>query len=371
MSNNDANVPFNDLTRIHVPLIPDFNASLDRLVRNSNLVLGTEVQKFESKLAVAEGAFYAIGVNNGTNAIELALRALEIKPGDEVLVPAFTFVATAFAVLSAGGIPVLVDVDPLTGLIDLTSAESAITPKTKALVLVTIHGRVDNLDRYKDFCESFHLKFIVDGAQSHLGTFGGVPLIKYCDISTLSFYPGKNLGALGEGGAILTNNEEVARKLRLMRDWGAEKKYEHSTWGGNFRLESLQASFLSTKLEHLELWTTERKNIAAIYQKTINPEHQMETVSKKGSHVFHIFALNVINRNQATKILDDKGISFGFHYPTAIHQNLAFRSRVKIRVKLSQSEKLSKETLSLPIFPKMTQEEIGRVLDAVACFSKK
>jgi dTDP-4-amino-4,6-dideoxygalactose transaminase len=156
-----------------------------------------------------------------------------------------------------------------------------------------------------------------------------------------------------------------------MRDWGAEKKYEHSTWGGNFRLESLQASFLSTKLEHLELWTTERKNIAAIYQKTINPEHQMETVSKKGSHVFHIFALNVINRNQATKILDDKGISFGFHYPTAIHQNLAFRSRVKIRVKLSQSEKLSKETLSLPIFPKMTQEEIGRVLDAVACFSKK
>jgi dTDP-4-amino-4,6-dideoxygalactose transaminase len=178
MSNNDANVPFNDLTRIHVPLIPDFNASLDRLVRNSNLVLGTEVQKFESKLAVAEGAFYAIGVNNGTNAIELALRALEIKPGDEVLVPAFTFVATAFAVLSAGGIPVLVDVDPLTGLIDLTSAESAITPKTKALVLVTIHGRVDNLDRYKDFCESFHLKFIVDGAQSHLGTFGGVPLIK-------------------------------------------------------------------------------------------------------------------------------------------------------------------------------------------------
>lgn len=370
MSNSETSVPFNDLSRIHLPLLPQFQDSLEKLVRDSSLVLGEEVQKFEKKLALAEGASFAIGVNNGTNAIELALRGLGIKPGDEILVPAFTFVATAFAVLSAGGTPVLVDVDPMSGLLDLASAEMAITAKTKALILVTIHGRVDNLDKYKDFCESFNLKFVIDGAQSHLGTFAGVPLINFCDISTLSFYPGKNLGALGEGGAILTNDEEVAKKLRLMRDWGAEKKYKHSIWGGNFRLESLQASFLAIKLDHLESWTAERKNIAATYQKVVNSEYQMANISTKGSHVFHIFAINLRDRDRATKILLDNGVSFGFHYPIAIHQNLAFQSSVKIRVELLQAEKLAKETLSLPIFPKMAQMEIERVLDAVACFDK-
>ena len=364
-SKNDKPVPFNDLTRIHLPLLPEFGESLIRLVSSSSLVLGEELKSFELELANAEDSKFAIGVNNGTNAIELALRALGIGAGDEVLVPAFTFVATAFAVTQIGAIPVLVDVNENTGLLDVNSARSAISNKTKALVLVTIHGRTDCLIEYREFCEEFKISFIIDGAQSHLSTFDGSKLINYCDISTLSCYPGKNLGALGEGGAILTNSEEIDSKLRLMRDWGAERKYDHSTWGGNFRLEPLQASFLRTKLRKLQEWTDDRIRIANIYRNEISRELLMDQVSKKGSHVYHIFALKVENRESVEQIFNDSKISYGFHYPRAIHQNKAYKDLIKMPVSLDNSEKLASETISLPIFPSQTESEIERVINAV------
>jgi dTDP-4-amino-4,6-dideoxygalactose transaminase len=366
MSVEPGIVPFNDLGRIHRPLLPDFLASLSRLVNESSLVLGAEVHEFEVALAKYEGARFAIGINNGTNAIELALRAIDIKPGDEVLIPAFTFVATAFAVVAMGAIPVLVDVDPKSGLVDLDVAEKSISDKTRALLLVTIHGRVDNLTLYRDFCNAYGLKFIIDGAQSHLGTFEGVGQVNYCDVSTLSFYPGKNLGALGEGGAVLTNSEEIDHKIRLMRDWGAEVKYDHTTWGGNFRLESLQASFLRIKLSQLDSWTRERQKIAGLFDASINENHLMMKVSPSGSHVFHIYALSVPNRESAVRTLMEKKVSYGFHYPKAIHQNPAFRNKVVIRGELSEAELLAQKTLSIPIFPKMTDVEIHRVIEAVA-----
>jgi dTDP-4-amino-4,6-dideoxygalactose transaminase len=364
-SKNDKPVPFNDLTRIHLPLLHEFGESLSRLVSSSSLVLGEELKSFEAELSDAEDSKFAIGVNNGTNAIELALRALGIGTGDEVLVPAFTFVATAFAVTQIGAIPVLVDVDENTGLLDLNSARSAISNKTKALVLVTIHGRTDHLVEYREFCEEFKISFIIDGAQSHMSTFDGIKLINFCDISTLSFYPGKNLGALGEGGAILTNSEEIDSKLRLMRDWGAERKYDHSTWGGNFRLEPLQASFLGTKLRKLQEWTDDRIRIANIYRNEINSEILMDQVSKNGSHVYHIFALKVENRESVEQIFNDSKISYGFHYPRAIHQNKAYKDLIKTPVSLDNSEKLASQTISLPIFPNQTESEIERVINAV------
>ena len=366
MSKEPGIVPFNDLGRIHKPLLPDFVASLSKIVNDSTLVLGSEVHDFEIALAQLEGSRFAVGVNNGTNAIELALRAMDIQPGDEILIPAFTFVATAFAVASTGAIPVLVDVDPKTGLINLESAEKAISKKTRALVLVTIHGRVDNLSMYRDFCSTFGLKFVIDGAQSHLGKFDGIGQVNFCDISTLSFYPGKNLGALGEGGAVLTNNEELDHKIRLMRDWGAAVKYDHTTWGGNFRLESLQASFLRVKLSHLESWTTERQNIADTFDASISGDLLMDNISQRGSHVYHIYSLVLSDRDSAVKILSQNGVSFGFHYPKAIHQNLVFKNRVLINVELRNAEELARQTLSIPIFPKMTDSEIHRVIETVA-----
>jgi dTDP-4-amino-4,6-dideoxygalactose transaminase len=328
-------------------------------------VLGEELKSFELELAKEEDSKFAIGVNNGTNAIELALRALGIGAGDEVLVPAFTFVATAFAVTQIGAIPVLVDVNENTGLLDINSARGAISNKTKALILVTIHGRTDSLIEYREFCEELKISFIIDGAQSHLSTYGGNKLINYCDISTLSFYPGKNLGALGEGGAILTNSEEIDSKLKLMRDWGAERKYDHSTWGGNFRLEPLQASFLRTKLRKLQEWTDDRIRIANIYRGEMNREILMDQVSEKGSHVYHIFALKVENRENVEHIFNDLKISYGFHYPRAIHQNKAYKDLIKSPVSLDSSENLASQTISLPIFPNQTESEIERVINAV------
>jgi dTDP-4-amino-4,6-dideoxygalactose transaminase len=364
MSNLES-VPFNDLSRIHQPLLGQFKESLTRLVENSSLVLGEEVGLFEQELALAEGCDFAIGVNNGTSAIELALRSLNIGTGDEVITTAFTFVATCFSILQTGAIPVLVDIDPLTGLLDPVGIEQVISPKTKALVFVTLHGRVENLEQIRDICKRYNLRFVIDAAQSHLGTFNEKPQTAFCDVATLSFYPGKNLGALGEGGAILTNSQEVNDRLRLMRDWGANEKYNHTVWGGNFRLEPLQASFLRIKLRELKSWTKERQRVADIYRRKLNPDYLMKPKSQESSHVYHIFSIVTGSRGEFCNHLNENQIAFGFHYPKAIHQQPAFEGKLLKPVSLSNSEWLANTTVSIPIFPGQTHEEIEKVIESV------
>jgi dTDP-4-amino-4,6-dideoxygalactose transaminase len=321
----DESVPFNDLARIHRPLLEQFKDGLTHLVENSSLVLGQEVDKFEVELARAEGCKFAVGVNNGTSAIELALRALDVGENDEVITTAFTFVATCFAILQTGATPVLVDIDPLTGLLDPAGIERAITPKTKAVVYVTLHGRVENLEKIEAICKAFKLRFIIDAAQSHLGTFNEKNQSDFCDAATLSFYPGKNLGALGEGGAVLTNSQDVRDRVLQMRDWGAREKYNHTVWGGNFRLESLQASFLRTKLHRLRNWTLERQRIANMYYEELDSESLMKPIGQFSSHVYHIFSIVVNNRDEFCNHLSKNQIGFGFHYPRAIHEQPATR----------------------------------------------
>ena len=364
MSKNES-VPFNDLSRIHRPLLEQFRGGLTQLVENSSLVLGQEVASFEQELTLAEGCDFAIGVNNGTSAIELALRALDIGTGDEVITTAFTFVATCFSIFQTGAIPVLVDIDPLTGLLDPNGIERAITPKTKAVVFVTLHGRVENLEQIQGICKAHNLRLVIDAAQSHLGIFNGRPQTEFCDAATLSFYPGKNLGALGEGGAILTNSQEVKDRLLLMRDWGASEKYNHTVWGGNFRLESLQASFLRIKLRELKNWTTERQRIAEIYRQRLNPSYLMKPIGQDSSHVFHIFSIVVSNRVEFCDHLNQNQIGFGFHYPKAIHQQPAYSNKILKPVALTNSEWLANSTVSIPIFPGQTDEEIKRVIEVV------
>lgn len=358
-------VPFNDLSRIHLPLLKQFKEELTRLVESSNLVLGNAVSTFEDELAVAENCKFTIGVNNGTTAIELALRAFEVGDGDEVITTAFTFVATCFSIIQAGAIPVLIDIDPLTGLLDPAGIERAITPKTKALVFVTLHGRVEHLEQLQAICKENQLHFIIDAAQSHLGTFNGKSLSAYCDAATLSFYPGKNLGALGEGGAILTNSQEINEKLLLMRDWGAPEKYNHKTWGGNFRLESLQAAFLRIKLRELGSWTLQRQDLATKYLQELNPDIQMKSVGASGSHVYHIYSITVRNREKFCDYLNRNQIGYGFHYPRAIHQQPAYTNKVLKPFDLKNSEWLANSTVSIPIFPAQTKTEINRVIEVV------
>jgi dTDP-4-amino-4,6-dideoxygalactose transaminase len=369
LAENQIKVPFNDLSRIHLPLLEEFKNNFSRLVESSSLILGEEVSCFEDELAILEKVRFAVGVNSGTSAIQLALRALGIGEGDEVITTSFTFVATTFAILETGAIPVLVDIDPNTGLIDPGKLNGAISNRTRALVLVTLHGRVENLEIYQNFCVSHGLKFIIDAAQSHLGTFKGESQTTYCDIATLSFYPGKNLGALGEGGAILTNSESYRNTLLMMRDWGASKKYMHKIWGGNFRLDPIQATFLRTKMKYLEDWTRERQEIALTFQEGINPAYQMSRVQTDGSHVFHVFAIKVPNRTAFIQHLENSGVAYGIHYPIAVHQQEYYSELVKFIEPLLYSESIAEQTLSLPIFPGMSTSEIQSVINAVNSFN--
>jgi dTDP-4-amino-4,6-dideoxygalactose transaminase len=364
-SNNNVEVQFNDLTRIHAPLQSSLHEKLDEVIKSSSYVLGNQVSDFEKCLAMAEGVEYAVGINNGTSAIQLALRALGIGAGDEVLTSPFTFVATTFAILEVGAIPVMVDIDPCTGLIDLDKLKFGLSNKTKALLFVTIHGRASNLGLYREFCDEHGLCFIIDGAQSHLAKNDGVAFASFADIATLSFYPGKNLGALGEGGAILTNSLGLKDEIATMRDWGASEKYKHDVWGGNFRLEAIQAAFLSVKIKHLEGWTKERIEIAAKYNQGLPTSLLMESSREGFEHVYHIYGIKVHNREYFTSQLKSALIGYGFHYPLAVHQQPHFSNRIKKVMPLNGAEHLAAVTLSLPIFPGMTSAEIERVISVI------
>ena len=365
MSARDLPVPFNDMSRIHSPLVTQFTDALVQIVDNSTFVLGHEVQEFENELAILEGCRYAIGLNSGTSAIELALRAFDIGPGDEVITTSLTFVATCFAILQTGATPVLIDIDPTTGLLQSSQIEKVITKKTKAVVFVTLHGRVGDIDRVRDICTANNLRFIIDGAQSHLGRMNNTNQSNFADATTLSFYPGKNLGALGEAGAVLTNKIEIRDKIRMMRDWGASSKYIHETWGGNYRIEALQAAFLRIKLKKLIDWTNDRIRISTIYRENIEQELLLNEHSENFSHVYHIFSIQTNRRSEFCKSLDRSGVSYGFHYPFPIHRQKAYLEFVRTPLTLSGAELFASNNLSIPLFPGQTESEIARVIGAV------
>lgn len=359
-------IPFNDLSRIHSPLLKSFQGVFEKIVLNSSFVLGEYVKQFEIELATHEVAEFAIGVNNGTSALELAIRALDLENGDEVITSALTFVATVHAIQQAGAKAVLVDISPNFPLIDPSRLEEKITPRTKAIVVVSLHGIIDNLDEYRHIADKFGLKLILDGAQSHLGRYQNESLLEYFEMVTLSFYPGKNLGALGEGGAVLTNKLECAEKLRLFRDWGSKEKYNHETWGGNYRLEPLQAAMLSIKLPFLEEWTNQRKSLAANYRLKLPREILTSDVSQKGDHVFHMFTIQSENRAKIQTAFNDENIGWGIHYPRAIHQNPFYSQLEVVKGEFRNSEKFAATTLSIPIFPLMREDEHAKVVDVLS-----
>jgi dTDP-4-amino-4,6-dideoxygalactose transaminase len=357
-------VPFNDLSRIHLPLVDVFQNELKEIITENQFVLGDKVEKFEKNFASWECADYCASVSNGTVALELALRALEIGPGDEVIVPAFTFVASVFAVMQTGATPILCDVKPGIPFIDETKCEKLISNKTKAIIAVTLHGRVENLSELRKICDEHELKLILDAAQSHGARIDGKSLINYAEIATYSFYPGKNLGALGEGGAVITNNQEVFDKICLYRNWGALEKYNHDKWGGNFRMETLQAAFLNVKLGFMDSWIQERKNIAKMYIENIKSEIIPKNLEITSDHVYHIFDIRVSNRANAILELNTLGIQTGIHYPKAIHQNSFYENYGKLG-KFPMSEEIAKTTLSIPIFPGLSTREIEFVVENV------
>ncbi len=360
-----------DLTRLHAPIRAELDAAMAAVLDRGDFILGGAVQAFEREFAAYCGAPRAVGVDTGTSALELILRALGIGPGDEVLVPAFTFVATASAVDMVGARPVFVDVDPQTGLLNQEAALRAAGPRTRAVIPVHLWGRPAPIE---SLIESARGKFhvIEDACQAHGARVGARRAGSLGIAAAFSFYPAKNLGGFGDGGMVVTGDEAVAAKVAMLRNYGEARKYEHMFLAFNRRLDTLQAAVLSVKLRHLDRWNGERRAAAAAYRAalagtsvTIPPE------PAGGEAVHHVFVIRSPRRDALAAFLRERGIETGVHYPFALPLLPAFSTHGHAPGAFPAAEALAREVLSLPLFPGILPEEIVRVGDAIREFDQQ
>jgi dTDP-4-amino-4,6-dideoxygalactose transaminase len=359
-------IPFVDLSAIHKPLEQEFNAVFQRVVERSSFIMGPEIKQFEDAFATYLGADHCITVNNGTTALQLVLAALGIGAGDEVITVANTFIATAEAVSAVGAKPVFVDVDPVSFTMDPVLVENAITSRTKAILPVHLYGQCADLDSLIAVAERHKLFLIEDACQAHGAEYKGRKAGTVGIAGCFSFYPGKNLGALGEGGAISTNDAQLAQKLRMLRDHGSLRKYEHSLPGFNFRLEGLQGGFLGVKLPHLDRWNTQRREIANLYNEKLRDANVTLPVEMPyGKHVYHLYIVQLENRDHVKQQLADKGIDTGLHYPVPLHLQEAYRDLGYKKGDFPISERLSLQILSLPMYPGLSIEAAEYVVTSL------
>lgn len=332
------------------------------VLRSGAYILGGPVQTFEEAFAEYCGAREAVSVSSGTAALHLALLAAGIRPGDEVITVSMTFVATAAAILYAGATPVLVDVDPETFTMDPKAFEAAITPRTKAVIPVHLHGQLADMDRICRIAAQHNIVVIEDAAQAHGAERGGRKAGTFGSIGCFSFYPGKNLGACGEGGAVVTNDSEIAETIRCLRDWGQKGKYNHVRHGFNYRMDTLQAAVLGVKLPHLSAWTEGRQRIATQYTRLLNGTRASVPKPAEANHVYHVYAVRVADRDNVRSELATAGIATGIHYPTPVHLQPGYADLVRHEA-LPVSESLANQFLSLPIFPEMSEQQVHTVVD--------
>lgn len=365
-------VPFVDLKAQYLSIKPEVDAAIQRILDTTQFVLGAEVAEFEKEFAAYSGASYGMGVNNGTSALQLALLAANIGTGDEVITVPFTFVASVAAIWYTGAKPVFVDIDPRTYTMDPALVEAAITPRTKAILPVHLYGQPADMDPIMAIAQKHGLIVIEDCAQAHGAEYKGKRVGGIGDIAGFSFYPGKNLGAYGEGGMTVTNNAEYARTVRMLRDWGAEKKYQHVLKGYNMRLEGMQGAILRVKLRHLEQWTEARRAAAKRYAALFAGTNVITPfVRDDVRHVYHIYATRTPNRALWQDRLNAKGIQTGIHYPIAIHMLPAYEDLGYKQGEFPHSERAAAEQLSLPMYPELTGDMQERVAEAVIALAKE
>ncbi len=363
-------VPFLDLKANFKPLREQILKEITEVLDNTAYVLGPKVQRFEEAFAAMHKVKYCAAVSSGTDANHLALWALGVSHGDEVIVPANTFIATAWGATLCGATPVFVDCDPRTYCIDPSKVEAAITPKTKAIVAVHLYGQAADMAALRVIADKHKIFLVEDAAQSHNALFDGQPIGGLGDVCSFSFYPGKNLGAYGEGGAVTTNNPELARKVRMIRDHGSEKKYYHEVYGHNYRMEAIQGAVLGVKLPHLQEYTDKRRAVAARYHELLGDLSEIVLPYEKPNarHVYHLFVIQTPRREELQKYLQDHDVATGLHYPVPLHLQQCF---AHLGYKLGQfpvSEQLGNQCLSLPMFPEMTDDQIIYVCDHVKSF---
>lgn len=353
------NIPLVDLHAQYLSIKPEINNAIQTVLDHGGYILGPEVTAFESAFAGYCTAKHAVSVASGTDAIHLILRALGIGPGDEVILPSFTFVATALGVTLAGATPVLVDVRREDALIDPSLIENAITPRTKAILPVHLYGRCCDMKSIREIADRHGLKVVEDAAQAHGALYQGNRAGSLGDAAAFSFYPGKNLGAYGDGGAITTSDDALAEHLRLLRNWGSRIKYHHEEPGLNSRLDTIQAAILNVKLGHLDGWNARRVQWAALYNKMLPGCGQPQN-DDNGSPIYHIYAIRVKNRDSILKQLNQKGIGAGIHYPFPVHRLNAYKDLAVGT--FPESEAWAAEELSLPMYAELTEQQIEFVV---------
>ncbi|WP_414570912.1 DegT/DnrJ/EryC1/StrS family aminotransferase [Nostoc sp. CCY 9925] len=368
-------VPFVDLKLQHEPIQGQLQNAIQSVLEQGDFVLGQALADFEAAFAAASGAEYGVGVASGTDAIALGLQACNIGAGDEVILPANTFIATLIGVLRAGAKPILVDCDRQTALIDLEAAAKAITPHTKAIIPVHLYGQMVSSEDLLDFADTYKLLIFEDAAQAHLAQRDGYHAGSVGIAAAFSFYPSKNLGAFGDGGMLLTRNSDVAQKMVRLRNYGASQKYFHTESGTNSRLDTLQAAILHQKLPHLPEWNRDRLTIAQEYDDELAPLATagiipMENQSGTG-HVYHLYVIKVddscpIERQQLQEQLTAAGIQTGIHYPIPCHLQPALAYLGYQPGDFPQAEKLAKQILSLPMYPGLSSSQIKEVVAAIA-----
>jgi dTDP-4-amino-4,6-dideoxygalactose transaminase len=368
-------VPFVDLSRQHQPLREAIAAAVNATIAQSDFVLGKAVAEFEAHFADACGAKFATGMGSGTDAITLGLKACGLSTGDEVILPANTFMATLIGVVRTGATPVLVDCDRATALIDLTAAKQAITPRTRAIVPVHLYGQMVSPQDLLALAESHRLLIFEDAAQAHLAEREGYTAGSVGLGAAFSFYPSKNLGALGDGGILVTSDQLISRTAKSLRNYGAASKYYHTEAAGiNSRLDTLQAAVLNIKLPYLRGWNQARSALAQAYDRRLAPLQDYGLVPMRNDagsgHVYHLYVIRVtptcpIDRSTLQAELAAANMQTGIHYPCPCHLQPAFRSMGYCPGDFPNSEALSQEVLSLPIFPGLTLEEVDRVVDRI------
>lgn len=359
-------IPFVTFLPMEKELNNDLRAAFDRVFTNSWYIGGAEDEKFEKAFAEYCEANYCIGVGNGLDALMLALKALGVGNGDEVIVPSNTYIATALAVTYVGAIPVFVEPDIRTFNIDPTLIEAAITEKTRAIIPVHLYGQACDMDPILKIAKTYSLKVIEDCAQAHGAKYKGQKVGTFGDAAGFSFYPGKNLGALGDAGAVVTNNKEVADMIRAIGNYGSDYKYHHIYKGNNSRLDEMQAAFLSVKLPHLERMNSERRRVAEKFTKGIkNPKIIAPYVLPDCVPVWHIYGIRCNERDALEKYLKDKGIGTNKHYPIPIHMQKCYRDLNIHQGALPIAEKISNTELSIPMYYGITDDEIQFIIDSI------
>lgn len=362
-------VPFVDLKAQYLSIKAEVDLAIQGILDTCQFTLGKEVVAFEEEFAAYSGSSFGCGVNSGTSALHLALLAAGVGPGDEVITVPFTFVATVSAIHYTGAKTVFVDVDPETFTMSPETIESAITPRTKAIVPVHLYGQPADMDPILAVARKHGLVVIEDAAQAHGAEYRGRRIGSLGDLGCFSFYPGKNLGAYGEAGMVVTSNPEFARTIRMLRDWGAEKKYHHVLKGYNYRMEGIQGAVLRVKLRHLEKWTEARRAAAKRYDELLSgTAFNAPFVRDDVRHVFHVYAIRVQKREELQAWLSSQGIQSGIHYPIPVHLLPAFADLGYKAGDFPNAEVAAAEVLSLPMYPELTAGDQQQVVSALRAF---